>query len=90
MSRIRASMLVVVSFVVLCSSANAQFVNQGAARWYGEAAAYGAGIGYGWGYGSTTAAESYQRGMADLIRAHGEHAESIARAARDREEARTR
>ncbi len=94
MSRIRFSLLVaavLVSVALLGSSANAQFVNRGAARWYGGAALYGAGIDYGLGYGGgTTAAESYQRGMADVIRAHGEHAESMARAARDQEEARSR
>ncbi len=94
MSRISVSLLVsaiLVSLASLGSSANAQFVNRSAARWYGGAAVYGAGIDYGLGYGGgTTAAEGYQRGMADVIRAQGEYAESAARAAKDREEARSR
>jgi len=79
----------IMSFSLPGHPANAQFVNRAAARWYGGAAAYGAGIQYGAGYGATTAAESYQRGMADVIRAQGEAAESAARAARDRELARS-
>ncbi len=94
MSRICVSWLVSAVFVSLAlpgSSVNAQFVNRRAARWYGGAALYGAGIDYGLGYGrGTTAAESYQRGMADVIRAQGEYAEAAARAAKVREEARSR
>jgi hypothetical protein len=83
------------TFGALCSPADAQFVNEAAARWYAGTAIlgpyqYGYGWNGGWGYGGTTAAESYYRGMADVIQARGQAAESAARAARDWEAARSR
>ncbi len=67
------------------------WANRQAARWYAGNAVWGAGLNYGpvgpWGFGSTPA-ESYNRGMADLVRARGQAAESAARAAKDREIAR--
>jgi hypothetical protein len=83
----------VMTFGALCSSADAQFVNEPAARWYAGTAIFGPppyGYGWDWGYGGTTAAESYYRGMADVVRARGEAAESAARAAREWEAARSR
>ena len=83
----------VMTFGAYCSQTEAQFVNAPAARWYAGSAVlgpYGYGYGGNWGYGGTTAAESYGRGMADVIRARGEAAESAARAAQEQELARTR
>ncbi len=79
---------------LISSTGRAQFVNRGAARWYAGNAVWNTGMNYGWGgpvgpWGAgSTAAESYQRGMADVIRARGQAAESQARASRDLEQAR--
>jgi hypothetical protein len=72
----------------LCTQADAQFVNAAAARWYAGTAILDPYYG-GWGSGGTTAAESYSRGMADVIRARGEAAEAAARAAQAQELARS-
>lgn len=79
----------------LVAPAQAQFVNQAAARWYvGGAMANGMyGGAYnaygGWGGGGTTAAESYQRGMADVMRARGEYDYYRAKASKEYEDARS-
>lgn len=77
---------------VLAASAQAQFVNQNAARWYvnGAVATGAYNPWWGGGYGGTTAAESYQRGMADVIRAQGEYNVQEAQAAEEYEKARSR
>lgn len=85
---------VIVIGLLLAGSAQAQFVNEAAARWYVNGAiggqVYHPWWGWGVGGGGTTAAESYHRGMADVIRAQGEYQRQAARAARDYEIARSR
>lgn len=81
-----------VAALLLVASSEAQFVNRQAARWYAGAVVADSAFRYGtWGgsYGST-AAESYQRGMADIIRSQGQAAEAHARAAVQAEDARSR
>jgi hypothetical protein len=91
-SSMRVGTQAVLIGLLLVGPAQAQFVNQAAARWYvGGAIAGQAYSPWGWGVGggATTAAESYQRGMADVIRARGEYQAQAARAARDYEAARS-
>jgi hypothetical protein len=93
LSSMRVGAQAVLIGLLLAGSAQAQFVNEAAARWYvGGAIAgqvYNPWWGWGVGGGGTTAAESYHRGMADVIRARGEYQAHAARAARDYEAARS-
>lgn len=86
--------LTVVCIGLPVATTQAQFVNEAAARWYVNGAiaggVYNPWWGWGVGGGATTAAESYHRGMADVIRARGEYQRQQALAARDFEEARSR
>jgi hypothetical protein len=78
------------------SPVHGQFVNQAAARWYVNGAVangvYGGAYNPygGWGGGGTTAAESYRRGMADVMRAQGEYDVNRAKAAKEYEDARSK
>ena len=93
-----ASRLLTCSAIVLSAVSatplEAQFVNQAAARWYVNGAVangvYNPYWGGGYGYGGTTAAESYGRGMADVIRSQGEYQVQSAKAAEEFEKARSR
>jgi hypothetical protein len=91
-SPIRVCVLSLLISPLLVAPAAAQFVNQGAARWYVNGAIAGQAYNPWWGWGAgggTTAAESYQRGMADVVRARGEYQRQQALAARDYEAARS-
>jgi hypothetical protein len=87
----RVCVLTLLISPLLVAPAAAQFVNQAAARWYvnGAVANQVYNPWWGMGGGGTTAAESYQRGMADVIRARGEFQRQQAQAARDFEIARS-